>query len=92
MTDGSAVLTLERAKIIRDAYENWLKVGFHAGNNWQYYSLEHSTLRCYVKEGYEWKSRWTYNVIEVDIQGFFLCIRTDEGNVIMFKIDEGKSK
>lgn len=75
-------------------FDNWLKVGFFAGNLWQRYSLEHSVLKFYTQENYEWKCRWTYNVIEVEIthsdNAEFLAIRTDEGNILLFKIGRDK--
>ena len=88
--EGQAVLTMERARIIKDAFDNWLKIEFHAGNNWQYYTLQHSVLRFCVEENYKTKVCWTYNVLDVEItksgNSEFLTIRTDEGNILMFKI------
>ena len=94
MLEGQAVMTMERARIIKDAYDNWLKIGFYAGNNWQYYTLQHSVLRFCVEENYKPKVCWTYNVTEVEIthsnNSEFLSIRFDDGNIMLFKI--GKEK
>ena len=87
--EGQAVFTRKRAETIYNAWENWLTVGFHAGDLWHHYVLARSVLRCYYERDEQVK--YTWNVRNVLISQDWLTIVTDTDMEIRFRI-KGESR
>ena len=87
--EGQAVLTRKRAETIYNAWETWLGVQFYAGDNWHYYILIRSVLRCFYARDDQVKYSW--NVRDVLISQDWLTIITDTDMEIRFRI-KGESR